>query len=65
MIWQPAFSYTFKRKDKVTTLGDVSAVKVTPDCTVDPDVLFERFLVVSKLGEVMGYELSPFPPYRF
>jgi 5'-3' exonuclease len=70
MIGQLAFTFSFKRKDKAKTLGDVSAVKVAPDRTIDPALLFQRFLVVSKTGElsleeVMDYELSPFPPALF
>ena len=70
MIGQPAFTFSFKRKDKAKTLGDVSAVKVAPEQTIDPALLFQRFLVVSKTGElslqeVMSYELSPFPPALF
>ena len=66
MIGQPAFTFSFKRKDKAITLGDVSAIKVAPDHIIDPALLFQRFLVVSKTGElsledVMGYELSLFP----
>jgi len=31
MIGQPAFTFSFSRKDKAKTLGETSAVKVTPD----------------------------------
>ena len=45
-------------------------MKVTPERTVDPGLLFQRFLVVSQLGvlslkDVLKYELSPFPPALF
>ena len=45
-------------------------MKVTPERTIDPGLLFQRFLVVSNLGvlsleDVMKYELSPFPPSLF
>jgi len=48
----------------------MSAVNITPDHTIDPALLFQRFLVVSRsrdlsLGEVLSYELSPFPPALF
>ena len=53
----------FKRKDKAKTLANISSVKVAPERTIDPGLLFQRFLVVSKLGvlsleDVMKYELS-------
>jgi len=70
MIGQPAFTFSFSRKDKVKTLGETSAVKVAPDRTIDSALLFQRFLVISKtedlsLKKVMSYELSPFPPALF
>ena len=70
MIGQPAFTYSFKQKDKAVTLGDVSAIKVAPDQSIDPALLFQRFLVVAKTGDlsledVLGYELSPFPSALF
>ena len=70
MIGQPVFTFSFKRKDKAKTLGDMSAIRVAPDRTIDPALLFQRFLVVSNTGdislpEVMSYELSPFPPALF
>ena len=71
MIGQPAFTFPFKRKDKAKTLGYTSAIKVAPERTIDPALLlFQRFLVVSKTGDlsledVMSYELSPFLPALF
>ena len=70
VIGQPAFTFSFKRKDKAITLGDMSVIKVAPDQVIDPALLFQRVLVVSKAGELsleefMGYELSPFPPSLF
>jgi len=69
MIGQPVFTFSFSRKDKAKTLGETSAVKVAPDRTVDSALLFQRFLVVSKIEdlsfEVMSYELRPFPPALF
>ena len=67
MIGQSYFSIAFKRKDKAKTLANISSVKVAPERTIDPGLLFQRFLVVSKLGvlsleDVMKYGLSPFPP---
>jgi 5'-3' exonuclease len=70
MIEQPVFSFSFKRSDKAKTLANSSAVKVAPDRTIDPGLLFQRFLVASRTGhlsieEVMTYELSPYPSSLF
>ena len=70
IIRKSAFTYKFKRKDRAQTLGNVSAVKIAPDRTIDPALLFQRFLVVSRSGdlsleEVLTYELSPYPPALF
>ena len=65
-----AFTYKFKRKDTAKTLGNISAVKIAPDRTIDPALLFQRFLVVSRSGdlsleEVLTYELSTYPTALF
>ena len=70
MIGQPTFIYPCKRKDKAITMGEASAVRVTADRTIDPALLFQRLLVVSRGGDlslkdVLDYELSPFPPALF
>ena len=70
IIRKSAFTYKFKRKDRAKTLGNISAVNVAPDRTIDPALLFQCFLVVSRsgdlsLGEVLTYELSPYPPALF
>ena len=70
MIGKSAFTYKFNRKDRAKTLGNMSAENIAPDRTTDPALLFQRFLVVSRsrdlsLGEVLSYELSPFPPALF
>ncbi len=52
LIGQPVFTFSFKRKDNAKTLGDMSAVKVAPDRTIDPALLFQRFLVVSRPGDL-------------
>ena len=54
MIGQPAFTFSFKRKDKAKTLGDASAVKVAPEQIIDPALLFQRFLVVSNRRPFIG-----------
>ena len=43
------------------------SVQITPEETIDPAMLFQWFVVVSKNGEllmqkVMNYKPSPFPP---
>ena len=70
MIGKFAFTHKFKRKEKAKTLGDTSAVKIAPDRTIDPALLFQRFLVVSRsenlsLEKVLSYELILFPPALF
>ena len=70
IIRKSAFIYTFKRKDRAKTLGNISAEKIAPDRTIDPALLFKRFLVVSRSGdlsleEVLTYELSSYPPGLF
>ena len=50
MIGQSVFSIAFKRKDKAKTLANISSVKVSPERTIDPGLLFQRFLVVSKMS---------------
>ena len=70
MIGESAFTYKFQQKDRAQTLGNISAVKIAPDRTTDPALLFQRFLVVSRSGdlsleEVLTFELSPYPPALF
>jgi len=70
MIGKSAFTYKFKRNDRAKTIGNISAMKIARDRTIDPALLFQRFLVVSRPGdlsldEVLSYELSPFPPALF
>lgn len=70
MIGQPAFKFSFTRRDKAITLGHKSSITVAPDRTIDASLLFEHFMVVSQTGElsleeVMCYEPSPFPPSLF
>ena len=71
MEGQAIFSYTYKRKAKVKTLAASRTIKITEDQTIDPALLFQRFLVVScqsgelGLDEVLHYELSPHLPSLF
>lgn len=50
MEGQSVFSYSYKRKTKVKTLAAARAIKVTDDRTIDPALLFQRFLMVSQSG---------------
>ncbi|KAI3379074.1 hypothetical protein SNEBB_002215 [Seison nebaliae] len=64
------FTYSHKRSSKVKTLASNRAVTVADDRTIDPALLFQRFLVVSQTGdlrleEVMKYELCPYPMSLF
>ena len=64
------FTYSHKRSLKVKTLASSKKVKVSEDRTIDPALLFQRFLVVSQTGElrrddVMFYELCPYPMSLF
>ena len=70
IIGKSAFLYKFSGKDKAQTLGNISAVKIAPDHTIDPALLFQRFLFVSRsddlsLEMVLMYELRPYPPALF
>ena len=70
MVDQPIFTYSFKRKDKVKTLGESSSVQVNDEQTVSPELLFQRFLVLSQGGDltlqdIMDYELCSYPPALF
>ena len=67
---QPVFEYSYRRKNKVTTLASARFIKVTVDRVIDSALLFQRYLVVSQSGdlcleEVMKYEFSPYPPSLF
>ena len=70
MKGQPAFTFSFSRKDKAGTLGHQSTIKIAADRTIDSALLFQRLMVVSQTGElsleeVMRYELSSLPPALF
>ena len=49
MEGQAIFSYTYKRKAKVKTLAASRTIKITEDQTIDPALLFQRFLVYPSL----------------
>ena len=70
MEGQSVFSYSHKLNTAVRTLASARAGKVTKDRTIDPTLLFQRFLVVSQSGnlcldEITKCELSPYPPSLF
>ena len=67
MVSQAAFQYSFKRKDRAETLRHSSSVSIAQDHTIDPALLFQRFIVVSQtadlsMQEVMKHELSLYLP---
>ena len=64
------FSYSYKRSMKAITLASSKSIKVSEDRSIDPALLFQRFLAVSQSGnislsEVLTHELSPYPPALF
>ncbi|CAJ1064633.1 hypothetical protein SNEBB_002215, partial [Xyrichtys novacula] len=70
MDGQSVFSYSHKRSLKVKTLASSKNVKVSEDRSIDPALLFQRFLVVSQTGDlrldkVMSYELCLYPMSLF
>ncbi|KAG7165603.1 hypothetical protein Hamer_G013102 [Homarus americanus] len=70
MVGKPVFGISFKWKDRAKTLAHESTIKFAQGRTIDPALLFQRFLVLSKtrdlsLEDVMSYELSPFPTALF
>ena len=70
MLGQPVFSFAFKRIDKAKTMSSSYGVMISPGKIIDPGLLFQRFLVVSRTGEldleeVMKYELSAYPTSLF
>jgi hypothetical protein len=64
------FAFKWKRSDRVKTLASTSSIKVDDNSSIDPALLFQRMLVVSKTGnmsleEVLKYELCSYPPSLF
>jgi len=70
MDGQSVFSYSHKKSLKVKTLASSKIVKVSEDRSIDPALLFQRFLVLSQTGDlrledVMSYELCVYPMSLF
>ena len=64
------FTYKFKREERARALGNNSALKIAPDRTIAPALLFQRFRLVSRSGDlsleaILTYELSPYPAALF
>ena len=61
---QPAFTFSFSRKDKAATRGQQSTIKIAVDLTIG-----SALLSVPNGRDIFGggmrYELSPFPPALF
>ncbi|KAH3858075.1 hypothetical protein DPMN_100694 [Dreissena polymorpha] len=69
IIGKPVFAYKFTRKYRAKAFVNSLALKIASDRAVYPDLLFQRFLVVSKSGDasllvVLSNELS-FHPAAF
>ena len=63
--------HSFKRSEQAVTLGARTAVKIGDESVhVDPQVLFQRLVTVSReredtLTSIFSYELCSFPPALF
>lgn len=66
-----ALEYTFKKKDKVTTMNTQIHAKVDGEAiTVDPQLLFQRLLTAAgemteNIADNFVYELCNIPPSMF
>ena len=65
MDGQSVFSYSHKLSLKAKTLASSKNLNVSADRSIDPALLFQRFLVVSQTGDlrlddVMSYEICPY-----
>lgn len=68
MVRKPDLRILFERKDRTKNLPDESTVKFAQGKNIDPALLFQRILVLSKnprLEEAMSYQLSPFSTALF
>ncbi|KAK3848948.1 hypothetical protein Pcinc_044279 [Petrolisthes cinctipes] len=52
MVGKPIFGISFKRKGRATTLADESTIEFGQGQTIDPALLFQRFLVMSKTRDL-------------
>ena len=46
------FSYSYKRSSKVRTLVSIKTVQIAEDRTIDPELLFQRFLIVTQTRDL-------------
>jgi len=70
MEGQNAFQFTFRKKDQVETLGLKVLSSNGETLSVDPQLLFQRLLIIANnsdcsLDELFKYELSTHPPALF
>ena len=70
MAGKSVFDFSFSRKDKVTTMSFMKAVKIDDDRSIDPAVLFQRMIIITNTGEIsleemVVHELCSFPPALF
>ncbi len=54
----------------MVTMGIANKLKVDKDISIDPTVLFQRFLIIQQnaevdISDVFKYELAPYPPALF
>ena len=70
MIGKHVFEITYKWEDQAKTLADEPTIIFAQGQTIDPALLFQSFLVLSKtrdlsLEDVISYELNPFTTALF
>jgi len=64
MDGQSIFSYAHKRSLKVKTLASSKNVNVSEDRSIDPALLFQRFLVVSQTGDLRLDDVMSYHPMK-
>ena len=71
MTGKTTADYTFRKKDRVTTMSCKSKVKVDGEpLDIKPDLLFQRLIIASQTEDIDGpalfsYELCSYPPALF
>ena len=70
MVGKTTFDYSFAGPEKARTMTCASKVKIKDGTSIDPALLFQRFIYFTKTGDiaminVIGYEFCPYPPALF
>ena len=70
MVGKTTFDYSFAGSEKARTMTCASKVKTKDGTSIDPALLFQRFIYFTQTGDVsmidvIGYELCPYPPALF